>query len=87
MLNYQRMEANTPTKIELRDFNDQLESLHRRMDKFYAWAGTLQKEFRAMQQRVTFLESQCQIDVGQSAQESAVLKRLEKIKQDPTAAA
>jgi hypothetical protein len=81
------MEANTPTKTELRDFNDQLESLHRRMDKFYAWAGTLQKEFRAMQQRVAFLESQCQIDVGQSAQESAVLKQLEKIKQDPTAAA
>ena len=77
------MDANTPTKSELRDFTDQLESLHRRMDKFYAWAGMLQKEFRAMQQRVTYLESQCEIDVGQSAQESAVLKRLEKIKQDP----
>ena len=77
------MEANTPTKVELRDFNDQLESLHRRMDKFYAWAGTLQKEFRAMQQRVTFLELQCQIDVGQSAQESAVLELLEKLKQHP----
>jgi protein gp37 len=76
---------NTPTKTELRDFTDQLESLHRRMDKFYAWAGILQKEFRAMQQRVTFLESQCEIDVGQSAQESAVLERLQKIKQDPKA--
>ena len=76
---------NTPTKTELRDFTDQLESLHRRMDKFYAWAGILQKEFRAMLQRVTFLESQCEIDVGQSAQESAVLERLQKIKQDPKA--
>ena len=73
----------TPTKTELRDFTDRLESLHTRMDRFYEWAGVLQREFRAMQQRMLFLESQCEIDLGQSAQESDVLKRLEKIKQDP----
>ena len=33
-----------------RDISDKLDSLHRRMDKFYEWAAILQKEFRDMRQ-------------------------------------
>jgi hypothetical protein len=43
---------------DLRDINDKLDSLHRRMDKFYEWAAILQKEFRDMKQRQGFIESQ-----------------------------
>ncbi len=71
-----------PTSLQLRDFTDRLESLHRRMDKFYEWAGVLQREFRDMQQRLTFLESQCHLDLGQTMQDSSMLERLERIKQD-----
>jgi hypothetical protein len=45
------------SKKDLRDVNDRLDSLHRRMDKFYEWTAILQKEFRDMQQRQKFLES------------------------------
>ena len=65
----------------LREFTDQLESLHRRQDKFYEWAGLLQKEFRAMQQRITFLESQCELDLGQQAQDASLLSRLANVRQ------
>jgi hypothetical protein len=47
---------------DLRDVNDKLDRLHKRMDRFYEWAGLLQKEFRDMQQRLRFIESQCQMD-------------------------
>ena len=65
----------------LREFTDQLESLHRRQDKFYEWAGLLQKEFRAMQQRIAFLESQCELDLGQQAQDASLLSRLANVRQ------
>lgn len=64
----------------LRDFTDRLESLHNRMDKFYVWAGVLQKEYRAMQQRVAFLESQCELDVGQAALDACLQERLLRAK-------
>jgi hypothetical protein len=67
--------------IRLREFTDRLESLHRRQDKFYEWAGLLQKEFRVMQQRMAFLESQCQLDLGQQAQEDSILNRLANVRQ------
>lgn len=47
---------------DLRDVNDKLDSLHRRVDKFYEWAAILQKEFKDMQQRQKFLESQSQME-------------------------
>jgi hypothetical protein len=37
--------------------NDSLDSLHQRMDRFYAWASQLQVEFRDMKQRIGFLEA------------------------------
>jgi hypothetical protein len=47
---------------DLRDVNDKLDSLHRRVDKFYEWAAILQKEFRDMQQRMRFIEAQSPMD-------------------------
>ena len=47
---------------DLRDVNDKLDSLHRRVDKFYEWAAILQKEFRDMQQRLRFIEAQSPMD-------------------------
>jgi hypothetical protein len=44
------------------ELSDKLDSLHRRMDKFYEWAALLQKEFRDIQQRQKFIESQVSID-------------------------
>ena len=70
----------TITTGQLRDFTDRLESLHTRMDRFYEWAGILQKEYRAMQQRVAFLESQCELDVGQQAQDICLQERLQKVR-------
>ncbi len=66
----------------LQEFTDRLESLHRRQDKFYEWAGVLQKEYRSMQQRLKFLESQQELDLGQGAQENALLDRLDKVTRD-----
>ena len=66
----------------LQEFTDRLESLHRRQDKFYEWAGVLQKEYRSMQQRMQFLESQRDLDLGQGAQENALLDRLDRITRD-----
>jgi hypothetical protein len=40
----------------LRDCTDSLDSLHQRMDRFYAWASQLQVEHRDLKQRVGFLE-------------------------------
>ena len=68
----------------LQEFTDQLESLHRRQDKFYEWAGVLQKEMRSVQQRLAFLESQSALDLGQGREDQTLLERLEKLKQqDP----
>ena len=72
--------STTITNRQLRDFTDRLESLHLRMDKFYAWAGVLQKDFRAMQQRVAFLESHCELDLGQEAQILHLQERLQQAK-------
>lgn len=63
-----------------RDIHDKLDSLHRRMDKFYEWASILQKEFRDMKQRQGFLESQCDVDFKPSVAQS-LHERLEKIKE------
>ena len=65
----------------LQEFTDQLESLHRRQDKFYEWAGVLQKEMRSVQQRLAFLESQSALDLGPGREDQTLLERLEKLKQ------
>ena len=41
---------------ELRDLCDRVESLHRRMDRFYEWASSLQVEARNTNQRLWALE-------------------------------
>lgn len=61
---------------DLRDVNDKLDSLHRRMDKFYEWAALLQKEFRDMKQRQNFIESQCPMDFSVDN----IQQRLDKVK-------
>lgn len=61
---------------DLRDAHDKLDSLHRRMDKFYEWAALLQKEFRDMKQRQLFFESQCPMDFSVDD----LAERLNKIK-------
>ena len=63
-----------------RDFTDRLESLHTRQDKFYEWAAQLQKEYRQVQQRLAFLESQVKLDMGQKAQEESFLERVNGLK-------
>jgi hypothetical protein len=59
-----------------RDIRDKLDSLHRRMDKFYEWAAILQKEFRDMKQRQVFIESQCSVEFSSDLLE----ERLDKIR-------
>jgi len=44
-------------KRQIKEIKDSLESIHFRMDKYYAWAAQLQKEYRDMQQRMEFIES------------------------------
>lgn len=65
---------------DARDIKDKLDSLHRRMDKFYEWAAILQKEFKDMKQRQGFIESQCVLDFKTSETQS-LYERLERIKE------
>ena len=63
--------CNESNKIEwvdtdTRDLIDKVDSLHQRVNKFFEWAAILQKEFRNMQQRQKFIESQCQLEFSQS---------------------
>lgn len=68
---------------EIQEIKDKLDSLHSRVDKFYAWAAILQKEFRDMQQRQGFIESQfIEIDGRLETSESDPLKvRMAAIKE------
>ena len=65
---------------DLRDINDKLDSLHRRMDKFYEWAAILQKEFRDMKQRQDFIESQADLNHLMFETFDPLQDRLDKIK-------
>ena len=63
----------------MESLDDKLNSLHRRMDKFYEWAAILQKEFRDMKQRQVFIESQ--IEFTQISDHTDPLQdRLDRIK-------
>ena len=67
----------------LEDLNDKVESLHRRLDKFYEWAAILQKEFRDMKSRQMFLESQCNMEFSMCSQ-CTLQERLNDIKKSDT---
>ena len=79
-------------EMELRDVKDSLDSLHQRMDRFYAWAAQLQVEMRNVQQRLGFLETGMHFnqgpDWGPKAQpteetEDMILERLNRFKRRP----
>jgi hypothetical protein len=42
------------------NLEESIHSMHGRMDRFYAWAGLLQSEFRNMKQRTAFMEGMLQ---------------------------
>ena len=71
------MEGHDPKVMQ--KMQDSLDSLHTRLDRFYAWAAELQVQIRNLQGRQTFLESQSRIDIIQT-DEAALQARLEKIK-------
>ena len=64
---------------DLQKINDSLDSLHHRMDRFYAWASQLQVEFRDIKQRIGFIESKTKLDFSfddACKQEEELLARL-----------
>lgn len=71
-----------PEDIERRliQLQDSIDSLHHRMDRFYAWAGLLQQEFRNMKQRIGFIEGVVQekFDFTQNQPPLASLRGSEK---------
>ena len=76
-------------KLELRDVKDSLDSLHQRMDRFYAWAAQLQVEMRNVHQRLGFLEQGLHFNQepsgGPKAQpveetEESILERINRFK-------
>jgi hypothetical protein len=71
--------------MDLQKINDSLDSLHQRMDRFYAWASQLQVEFRDLKQRIGFLETTVQSnfyfnDTDSTAEEEALMARLRAMK-------
>jgi hypothetical protein len=50
---------NMETNRLLIDINDKMDTLQTRMDRFFEWAGVIQREYRNLQNRLTFIESQC----------------------------
>jgi hypothetical protein len=73
--------------MDLQKINDSLDSLHHRMDRFYAWASQLQVEFRDLKQRIGFLEATVQSnfyfndkDTVVCAEEEELMARLKAMK-------
>ena len=54
------MSDSVDLETRLINIQDSLDSIHQRMDRFYAWAGLLQSEFRNMKQRTGFIEAAMQ---------------------------
>ena len=67
---------------ELQALQDKLDSAHARLDSFYAWAAQLQKEFRDMKNRLSFIEAQAEI----SASAGEEVKKWKESKVNPLAA-
>jgi hypothetical protein len=68
--------------------NEKIDGLHKRMDRFFEWAGSLQKEYRNMQinhtnmhVRLSFIENQC-LGLAEftPANDDVLFKRLEQVK-------
>lgn len=73
--------------MDLQKINDSLDSLHQRMDRFYAWASQLQVEFRDLKQRIGFLETTSwsnfhfdDTDATVCAEEEELMARLKAMK-------
>ena len=67
------------------EINQKMDTLQTRMDRFFEWAGAIQKEYRNHQNRLTFIETQCldraQFHPSQTLDEEQRLKvRLETVK-------
>ena len=79
------MDSETNENKELRDIKDSLDSLHQRMDRFYAWASQLQVEMRNAHQRLGFIETATGGDLNfqgtrtQDDTEATILTRLENL--------
>jgi uncharacterized protein (DUF3084 family) len=68
---------------DIQKINDSLDSIHFRMDKFYAWASQLQVEFRDLKQRIGFIESRTNVDFSfddACQQDKELLARLDAMK-------
>ena len=63
---------------------DSLDSIHHRMDKFYAWASELQVQHRNFKQRVDFLELLC-IDHAQLQEEVRSLRESVRVLKEAAA--
>lgn len=84
---------------EIRDLKDSLDSIHQRMDRFYAWASQLQVEMRNTHQRLKFLENTLansmefngmsslgaieETKPNEKNEEDLLLERLNRFKQQP----
>ena len=70
--------------MELQKIGDSLDSLHKRMDRFYAWASQLQVEHRDMKQRIGFIEATMQasfvFNEEYNEEEERLLERLNSMK-------
>jgi hypothetical protein len=73
----EKMEPTDPKALQ--NLQDSVDTLHRRMDRFYEWAAELQVQIRNLQRRQEFLESQAKIDVSQS-EDAALQARLARMK-------
>ena len=67
------------------EIRNRLDTLEKRMDRFFEWAGELQKQHRNSNNRITFIESQClnlaDFHPSQSLTDDRdLLKRLDTIK-------
>ena len=63
---------------------DSLDSIHHRMDRFYAWASELQVEHRNFKQRVAFLELLC-VDHAQLQEEVRDLRESVRVLKESAA--
>ena len=70
------------------ELNEKIDGINKRMDRFFEWAGSLQKEYRTMQDnhnnmhvRLRFIEDQC-IGLAEftPASEDVLIKRLAHVK-------
>jgi hypothetical protein len=63
---------------------DSLDSIHHRMDRFYAWASELQVAHRNFKQRIDFLELLC-VDHAQLQEEVRVLRETVRVLKEQAA--